>query len=99
MYHHNGRVRGVFVFNGINPEDIKNSTIPADIIPPGTKLSKVIAPYNLLARPPIRSREGEAGISPGILPAGKNGAYLVVKQNSKEKVEMLTVIIKEGVAQ
>jgi len=93
-YIHNGRMRGVFVFKGINPKDIKNLTIPADIVPAGTKFSKVVAPYTLLALSPLRSREAEAGISPGILPAGENGARLVVSQNGKEIVETVTVIIR-----
>ena len=64
-----------------------------------TAFSKVISPHRLLARPPIRSRGVETDISPGILPTGENGARLVVKENGKEIVETVTVIIKESVSQ
>ena len=53
-YIHNGRTRGGFVFKGIKPEDVKNSTIPPDTILAGGFFSKEIMPYKLLARAPIR---------------------------------------------
>jgi hypothetical protein len=93
-----GRSYGVFVFKGINPEDIKNATIAPDVISAGKTFSRVISPYKLLARAPIRDRgktASEAGIHPGILPNGENGILLVVRQNGKEIVEKMMVIIEE----
>jgi len=94
----NGRGYGGFVFKGIDPAEVRNSTIPPDIIPARGKFSKVIAPYRLLARAPIRDSGktgSEAGIHPGILPDGENGIVLVVRQNGKEIVEKIMVIIEE----
>jgi hypothetical protein len=86
-YSHNGRNGGGFVFKGIDPEKVKNFTIPPDVVSAGATFSKEIMPYKLLARAPIRDQTvgaEESSISPGILPAGKNGIYLVVRQNGKE---------------
>jgi len=98
-YIHDGRRYGVFVFKGIKPEDIKNLTIPPDIIPAGDTFSKVISPYKLLARAPIRDSskgKAESSIMPGIMPNGKNGILLVVRQNGKEVVEQMSVSIVES---
>jgi hypothetical protein len=96
VYIHNGRTRGGFVFKGIKPEDIKESTIPADTILGGHTFSKVISPYKLLARAPLRDPRIEAtesSIYPGILPAGENGMVLVIRLNGKELVEKITLTI------
>lgn len=101
-YIHNGRRYGVFVFKGIKPDDIKNLTIPHDIIPAGNTFSKVISPYKLLALAPIRDTGkglAESGINPGIIPNGKNGILLVVRQNGKEVVEQMSVSIVESKVQ
>ena len=82
-YIHNGRTRDGFVFKGIKPEDVKNSTIPSDTILAGGFFLKEIMPYKLLARAPMRDRGkgmNESGIQPGILPNGENGILLVVRQ-------------------
>ena len=55
-YIYNGRTNGVFVFEGIRPEDIKNLTIPADSIVKGHIFSKVISPFKLIACAPIKDR-------------------------------------------
>ena len=96
LYIHNGRTRGGFVFKGIKPEDIRDSTIPPDAILAGVTFSKVISPFKMLARPPLRDPGVEATkstISPGILPTGENGILLVVRQNWKEVVERITLTI------
>ena len=96
----NDRTHGVFVFEGIRPEDIKNLTIPADKIVSGQSFSKVISPFKLLARAPIKDRYTDKPvISPGIMPIGKNGIYLVVRQNGNEITEKMSVNIKEKEAQ
>jgi hypothetical protein len=86
-YIFNGQSRGVFVFKGINPEDIKNLTIPADTVPPRAKFSKEIAPVKLVAFAPLRDRTESAaksGFSPGVIPEGKNGIYLVIRTSEQE---------------
>ena len=95
-----GRNYGGFVFKGIDPAEVRNSTIPPDIIPARGKFSRVIAPYRLLARAPLRDRSmSESTISAGILPNGKNGIVLVVRQNGKEIVDKMMVIIEERAVQ
>jgi hypothetical protein len=96
-YIFNGRARGVFVFKGINPEDIKNLTIPADTVPPGTKFSKEISPAKLVAFAPIRDRTDSAaksGFSPGVIPEGENGIYLVIRTFEQEMRDNITLNIE-----
>ena len=95
QYIHNNNNRGVFVFKDIEPEDIKDSTVPPDIIPPRGTFTKEIAPYNLLARAPLRESDKDPGIKPGILPTGENGILLVIRQNKKNIVEKMMVLITE----
>lgn len=95
-YIHKGLNYGGFVFKGIDPADVRNSTIPPDIIPARGNLSKVISPYRLLARAPLRDQSiSESTISAGILPDGENGIVLVVRQNGKEIVDKMMVTIEE----
>jgi hypothetical protein len=97
-YIHNGRTRGRFVFKGIKPEDIRDSTIPPDAILAGVPFSKVISPFKMLARPPLRDpgvEATESTIYPGILPTGENGILLVIRQNGKEVVQKITLTIVE----
>ena len=96
LYIHNGRTRGGFVFKGIKPEDIRDSTIPPDAILAGVTFSKVISPFKMLARPPLRDpgvEATESTIYPGILPTGQNGILVVVRQNGKEVVQKITLTI------
>jgi len=93
----NGRSHGVFVFEGIDPQNISKLTIPDDIIPAGEKFSKEIAPYTMLARAPLRIKErseGEEAIKPGPLPAGENGILLVIRQDGQEISDKVTVKIE-----
>ena len=96
-YIYNGRTRGGFVFTGIKAEDIKNLTIPFDIVFPGHTFSKEIAPIKLIAWAPLRDRsvgKDESSLSPGIIPEGENGIFLVVRQNGQEIREKITLNIE-----
>lgn len=98
-YLFNNRAFGVFVFEGIQPENIKNSNIPPDVIPAGQSFSKIIAPYQLLARAPLASKSQNAGkISTGPIPSGQNGIALLITQNGQKIVEKLTVNITKNEA-
>ena len=95
-YLYNGRDSGVFVFKGIQPKDIKNLTIPPDIIPAGRSFSKEITPLKLLAREPLSGKSKLAGkITPGLIPNGKSGILLFIRQNDNQIKEHLTVDITE----
>jgi len=96
-YVHNGKPRGGFVFQGANPEDIKNQTIPPDIVPAWQTLSKEIAPFKLIAGAPFKYRSvgvNESGFSPGVIPEGENGIFLIVRSNGQEVREKITLIIE-----
>jgi hypothetical protein len=95
-YIYNGKLYGGFAFEGIRPEDIKNSTIPSTVIFKGSRFSKEIAPIKLIAFVPLidkRLGPDHSGISPGPLPAGENGIFLVVRQNGKEVREKIALNI------
>jgi hypothetical protein len=95
-YIYNGKLYGGFAFEGISPDDIKNSTIPCAVVPKGSRFSKEIAPIKLIAFVPLRDKRlspDHSGISPGPLPAGENGIFLVIRQNGKEVREKIAVNI------
>ena len=97
-YIHNGQTRDGFVFKGIKPEDVKNSTITPDTILAGGIFSREIMPYKLLARAPLSDRGkgmSQSGIQPGILPNGENGILLIIRQNGKEIIEKMTLNIED----
>jgi len=71
-------------------------TIPPDIIPAGRSFSKVITPLKLLAGEPIGGKSKLAGkITPGLIPNGKSGILLFIRQNDNQIKEHLTVDISE----
>ena len=95
-YIYNGKLYGGFAFEGIRPEDVKNSTIPSAVIPKGSRFSKEIAPLKLIAFVPLSGNSvgpDKSGISPGPLPAGGNGIYLVIRQNGQVVREKITLNI------
>jgi hypothetical protein len=95
-YLYNGRDLDIFVFKGIQPNDIKNLTLPPDIIPAERTFSKEITPLKLLAREPLTGSSKLAGkITSGPIPSGKSGILLFIRQNSNQIKENLTVNITE----
>jgi len=95
-YIYNGKLYGGFAFEGIRPEDVKNSTIPSVVISKGSRFSKEIAPLKLMAFVPLRDNSvgaDKSGISPGPLPAGENGIFLVIRQNGQVVREKITLNI------
>jgi len=96
-YIYNDYVRGGFVFKGIKAKDIKNLTIPHDLIHPGDTFSKEIAPVKLITWARLRDRsvgKDDSGFSPGIIPEGNNGIYLVVRYNGQEVRKKITLTIE-----
>jgi hypothetical protein len=96
-YIYNDYIRGGFVFRGIKVEDIKNSTIPFDVVSPGQSFSKEIAPVKLITWARLKDRsigKDESGFSPGVIPEGENGIILVVRQNGQEVREKITLTIE-----
>lgn len=99
-YLYNGHDLGIFVFKGIQPKDIKNLTIPPDIIQSGQSFSKKISPLKLIAREPLPGKGRDAGkITFGLIPNGKNGILLFIKQNDTPIKEEMAVKITEKTLQ
>lgn len=98
-YLFNGSPNGLYVFRGIDPEAIKNLTIPPDIISPQQVFTKIIAPQKLMAYVPFRDQHklalGESAFSGGPIPAGESGILLVVRLNGEETKERITVNIND----
>ena len=95
-YIYNGRDIGVFVFKGIEPENIKSLTIPPDTIPAGQSFTKDISPFKLLAREPLTGKGAKAGkITTGPIPNGENGIFLFIRQNGNTIKEKMAVKITE----
>ena len=93
---HNGRNHGRFIFEGLDENTVNNP--PADIVPAGDRLMKVIAPVRLLAVKPLRSDVRQTtNFSAGPLPEGENGIALVIRQNEQVIRETLTVKIRVAV--
>ena len=94
-YLHKGRENGIFVFKGIEPQAIKERTIPNEHIPAGSELTKRIAPAQTIAWKSRREylKPGESAFYPGILPNGGNSVSLVLSQNDKEWRQTLTIKI------
>ena len=91
-YIHNSRNHGRFIFEGLD-EDTVNSP-PADIVAPGDRFMKVIAPVRLLAVKPLKSDVRQTtNFSAGPLPEGESGIALVIRQNEQVIRETLTVKI------
>ncbi len=96
-YLYKGKDAGLFVFSGVDPETVKNSTLPKDIIPAGGTFSRDIAPFKLIAFTPLRDQSIETeghNIVAGLIPAGENGIFLVILQEGKSARAKITVTIE-----
>ena len=92
-YLYKDKAYGTFVFTGVNEKNIRN--LPPDIVPAGGTLTKVISPLKMVAWKPLKTRHSDTpGFSRGPIPEGKNGIYLVVKQNEQEIRKKITLAIQ-----
>jgi hypothetical protein len=91
----NGKNGGKFVFNGINPGDIKEDKVKDTTIPPGRTEKIDVAPLKLIAWIPLKYKTDRSGssISAGMLPKGNHGVHLVLKQNGEIRREKLEISI------
>jgi len=97
MYMHNGRAKGVFVFEGIDPADVKNHTVLDDVIDGRSDFSKVIMPHKLVAWAPLRTHTSEKSISAGMLPSGENGIHLVIEHKGIKIIKEVSVVIEKSI--
>jgi hypothetical protein len=92
-YVESGIRHGGFVRQGIDPKQVREASVPADIIPPGKTFSRVIYPHKKIAYAPGYQKGWE--LQGGLLPEGENGIDLVVTQNGQVTRHRITVRIVE----
>lgn len=90
-YVHNGKDQGVFVFKGIDPESVATG-IPKETIMAGDTLTRTIYPIKKLGffRKRDRPKPGQNNFFPGILPNGKNSAWVALEQEDRKWKELMT---------
>jgi hypothetical protein len=92
-YVESGIRHGGFVWQGIDPKQVREASVPPDIIPPGKTFSRVIYPHKKIAYAPGYQKGWE--LQGGLLPEGENGIDLVVTQNGQVTRHRITVRIVE----
>jgi hypothetical protein len=93
-YLFDGKPKGALVFAGIDPEAVKNGTIPIETVPPGGRLERILMPKRLITWNSIQHQSpGNRGITPGLLPAGDNGVLLSFRQAGVRVTMPLSVSI------
>lgn len=98
VYILNGKNRGLFVWEGIDPESVKNKTVPKTSILPGQTISKKILPLAKIAMAQLGDHvagKDKPGLYGGILPPGKNSIRLAITANGKLDHRILSVVIVE----
>lgn len=94
-YLFNGRPQGMLVFEGIEPERVKNATVPPETIAPGDVFSREIMPLRRIAWSTLKENTtSRRSITPGILPAGENGIRLMVRHDNGRVAIPLSVRIE-----
>ena len=96
-YLHGRKDLGILVFPGVKPEDVKNKTIPNEVVAAGQTLVKRISPAHTIAWTPKRltTNADESSITAGILPNGNNSVSLSLSQNGRTWRQTMTVRIVE----
>ena len=94
-YTHDRKNSGLLVFKGIQPEDVKNRTLPNEIIPAGGRLTKIVSPARTIAWSKLSSNapKSQPAFEPGILPQGNNGVALFLIQQARQWTQPLAVEI------
>ncbi len=93
-YLYQGNLNGRMVFNGIDPEEVKQGRVPLEQIDPGQTIHKKIGPLKLISIRPRRHGVDDTKTSQitfGPFPAGYNGFQLVIRSADKAVVEDLQI--------
>jgi hypothetical protein len=96
-YLHEGKNAGPFAFKGISAEKIKEGTVAADVVAPGTRWTRIIAPLRLIAFAPLKGKSvgiATEGIRAGKLPEGENGISLLLTSPAGNVRRQMTVRIE-----
>lgn len=93
-----GKNRGPFVWEGIEPQQVKDRTVPPSTVAPGQKFSLEISPLAKVAiahRSDYSAGKDKPGLYGGILPPGENGIVLVIRVDGQLVRKKLAVTITE----
>lgn len=94
-YLHQGKDLGVFIFEGVGADRIKEN-IPPDDIPPGSTFTRMIFPLRTIAFLPgeQKTKQDQLGFMAGVLPAGENGIRLVINHKGRTIDHSLSVRLR-----
>jgi hypothetical protein len=99
-YIHDGKNRGGFVFEGIEPTQVREKSIPNGVILPHARFSKQISPQVKIAmseRKDYSAGKDKPGLYSGKLPPGENSILLAIQRNGELIGKKISVVIREQV--
>lgn len=100
LYIHDEKNRGGFVFEGIEPTQVREKRIPNEVILPHTRFSKQLFPIAKIAmaeRKDYSAGKDKPGLYGGKLPPGENSILLSVQGQGKLIRKKISVLITEQV--
>jgi len=99
-YIHDEKNRGGFVFEGIEPTEVKEKSIPNGVILPKARFSKQIFPQVNIAmseRKDYSAGKDKPGLYGGKLPPGENSIFLAIKSHGELIGKKISVVITEPI--
>ncbi len=100
LYIHDEKNRGGFVFEGIEPTQVREKHIPNEVILPRTRFSKQLFPIAKIAmaeRKDYSAGKDKPGLYGGKLPPGENSILLSIHADGKLIRKKISVVITEQV--
>ncbi len=98
LYLHDEKNRGGFVFEGIEPTQVREKSIPNDVIPPKTRFSKQIFPLAKIALAEKKDHtagKDKPGLYGGKLPPGENSILLAIQGPGQLIRKKISIVITE----
>jgi len=99
-YLHDEKNRGGFVFEGIEPIQVKEKSIPNGVILPNARFSKQIFPQAKIAmseRKDYSAGKDKPGLYGGKLPPGENSILLAILSHGELIGKKISVVITEPI--
>lgn len=100
LYIHDEKNRGGFAFKGIEPTQVREKSIPNEVILPHTRFSRQLFPMAKIAmaeRKDYSAGKDKPGLYGGKLPPGENSILLSVQGHGKLIRKKISVVIMEQV--
>ena len=97
-YIHDEKNRGGFVFEGIEPTQVREKSIPNDVILPKTRFSKQIFPLAKIALAQKKDHtagKDKPGLYGGKLPTGENSILLSIQGPGQSTRKKISIVITE----